>query len=314
MTNLVYFKNSSLYFTESDHAIFKEITGNSIEELESDIQNLDQNIINMIYSNHKFIDNKKLNLKGLHVYRTLLANKIYSKRGTTDNENIKSFFENGFLTIEDFLDKKEFNGLKDIFNNKIKTKESNHYITRVNGENFLNRNQELYNLIKGCARINNFSFGSPRVEFWNLKHIKEDPQSRFHSDTFQPTCKFWILLEDINIDKGPFNYVPGSHILTKQRLVWDYENSIMQKDTDLWKTRIQSGGKPGSFRVHENCSIEKEINKIKSMSYKIKEVVGKENTLIAANTFGFHKRGIAEPGTSRETLSIEYRPQAFCLY
>ena len=53
---------------------------------------------------------------------------------------------------------------------------------------------------------------------------------------------------------------------------------------------------------------------LKNMGYKSIETVGKKNTLVAANTFGFHKRGIAVPQTYRETLSIEYRPQAFWKY
>jgi hypothetical protein len=82
----------------------------------------------------------------------------------------------------------------------------------------------------------------------------------------------------------------------------------------MWKRRIQEGGKPGSFRVHERSPLEEENNVIRDMGYQIKELIGKKNTLIVANTFGFHRRGPATPGTMRETLSIEYRPQAFQLY
>ena len=44
----------------------------------------------LIYSNSKFINNKQLNLKGLHLYRTLLANRVYNKRKQIDvaNENV----------------------------------------------------------------------------------------------------------------------------------------------------------------------------------------------------------------------------------
>ena len=311
---VIYFENSGDYFTESDHKMFEKITNNTIKKLESKIKKCDNNLINSIYSNTKFIDNKPLNQDGLHIYRTILSNRIYLNRKQTTNQNVTTFTQTGFLVIEDFLTKKEFDNLENLFVTKIKPRKTNNYITRVDGRQFLKRNISFEKLIKDCCKINNFLFEQPRVEFWNLIHEENDPQGKFHSDTFQPTCKFWLFLEDIDETKGPFNYVPNSHLLSETRLKWDYENSTMNKDTDIWKKRIQAGGKPGSFRVHENSTTEEEEQTIKKMGFQAIPIVGKKNTLVVANTFGFHKRGTATAGTHRETLSIEYRPQAFCNY
>lgn len=311
---IIFFENSSEHLDINDYTMFEKITSNTIENLENKIKKSNNNLINTIYSNTKFIDNYSLNLEGLHIYRTILSNKIYLNRKKTTNKDVEFFTENGFLIIDDFLEKQEFSNLRSLFLEKIKPKKSSNYITRVDSTQFMKRNNKLQELIKDCSRINNFSFAEPRVEFWNLIHYDNDPQSKFHSDTFQPTCKFWLFLEDIDTSKGPFNYAPKSHLLSETRLKWDYENSIMKKDNDIWKKRIQSGGKPGSFRVHENSTIEEEKQTLKNMGYKSIETVGKKNTLVAANTFGFHKRGIAAPQTYRETLSIEYRPQAFWKY
>jgi len=309
----VFFENSHDLLTKEDHLLFESIVGDTIQGLEKKIKKTN-NLINNIYSNSKFIDRENLNKAGLHVYRTILSNRIYLARKNPINKEANKFLETGFLIIEDFLDAKEFENLRNLFVQKIKPKKNSHYITRVDGTNFLRRNRKLETLIKDCARVNNFSFGDPRVEFWNLIHEKNDPQSKFHSDTFQPTCKFWLSLEDIDYSKGPFVYVPNSHLLSETRLQWDYENSIMKKDSKMWKKRIQVGGKPGSFRVHENSTIDEELKTVMAMGFKTMPIVGKKNTLIAANTFGFHKRGLAVPKASRETLAIEYRPQAFWIY
>ena len=311
---IVFFKNSKEYLTEQDYSIFENVVGKSIDNIENKIKNCDNNLINSIYSNVKFVDDESLNAEGLHIYRTILSNRIYLSRKITACEEVEQFVKSGVLVIENFLEENEFKNLRNLFVQKIKPKKNGNYITRVDGTQFLKRNSRLQALIKDCAKIDNFLFDQPRVEFWNLIHENNDPQGKFHSDTFHPTCKFWLFLEDIDETKGPFNYVPGSNSLSLSRLRWDYENSIMKRNTELWNKRIQSGGKPGSFRVHENSTTEEEDLTIKKMGYEAKAIVGKKNTLVAANTFGFHKRGIAPLKATRETLSIEYRPQAFWKY
>ena len=311
---VVFFKNSKDYLTDQDYSLFESVVGNSIDNIENKIKNWDSKIINNIYSNMKFVDHESLNAEGLHIYRTILSNRVYLNRKSTTSKEVEQFVESGFLVIEDFLEETEFSNLRNLFVQKIKPKKSDNYITRVDGTQFLKRNTRLQTLIKHCAKIDNFLFDQPRVEFWNLIHESNDPQSKFHSDTFHPTCKFWLFLEDIDETKGPFVYVPKSNSLSLSRLKWDYENSTMKRNTELWNKRIQLGGKPGSFRVYENSTSDEENLVIKNMGYQVKPIIGKKNTLVAANTFGFHKRGFALPKTSRETLSIEYRPQAFWKY
>src|SRR3546814_8022707 len=62
-----------------------------------------------------------------------------------------------------------------------------------------------------------------------LPHRKkgpDDPQTALHSDTFHPTMKAWFFLHDVANDEGLFQYVPGSHRMTPQRLAWDQRNSL----------------------------------------------------------------------------------------
>jgi len=62
-----------------------------------------------------------------------------------------------------------------------------------------------------------------------LRHVVDgppDPQTALHADTFHPTVKAWLFLTDVTPDAMPFVYVPGSHRLTPQRLLWERRMSI----------------------------------------------------------------------------------------
>ena len=42
-----------------------------------------------------------------------------------------------------------------------------------------------------------------------------DPQKSLHVDTFQPTMKFWLYLEEVGERNGPFMFVPQSTQLNR---------------------------------------------------------------------------------------------------
>src|SRR5437016_4485285 len=70
-----------------------------------------------------------------------------------------------------------------------------------------------------------------------------DPQTALHADTFHPTVKAWLFLTDVAADAGPFTYVPGSHLLTAQRLAWERRMSLAARRSPDADTR------EGSFRI-----------------------------------------------------------------
>ena len=55
---------------------------------------------------------------------------------------------------------------------------------------------------------------------------KRDPQTELHADTFHPTAKCWLFLQDVGEEDGPFLYAPGSHRVTPARLDWEYRKSL----------------------------------------------------------------------------------------
>ena len=114
-----------------------------------------------------------------------------------------------------------------------------------------------------------------------LRHAHEgpaDPQTALHADTFHPTVKAWLFLTDVAADAGPFTYVPGSHRLTPERLDWERRMSLAAPSSRDADTR------QGSFRIEPG-----ELAALGLPEPRIFAVPA--NTLIVADTFGFHARG-----------------------
>ncbi len=111
-----------------------------------------------------------------------------------------------------------------------------------------------------------------------------DPQTVLHADTFQPTVKAWLTLTDVAEDGGPFVYVPGSHRLTTPRRRWERRMSIEASNA---ADRLTGRG---SFRLHPED--------IAALGYQPPRIFAvPANTLIVADTSGFHARGpSATPG------------------
>ena len=318
---LINFKNDESFFSEQDRDLFGNIVGNSVDDLKKRIQQEELGHIEEIYSNKKFV-HSKLNKMGLHVYRILLANRIRMFNPSPQVEALKKFDSLGVLYIDNFLSDREFNHVIEYFEDKVKKAFKDGGKGRVNGDIILGKTNPLNQLIKKCAHVNDYSSdavdGFPRTEFWYHKHFGGDSQYKFHTDTFQPTVKSWLYLEDISNEHGPFSFIPTSNIIDEKRLKWDHMNALIAEagsSHPLWNKRVERGGKPGSFRIHEGSRDHEEMQALNDVGYKDGYVLsGKKNTLVIANTYGFHKRGMAMPGTMRSTMTFQYRPQAFGLY
>ena len=126
-----------------------------------------------------------------------------------------------------------------------------------------------------------------------------DPQRDLHTDTFHPTVKAWLFLTDVEPDAMPFVYVPGSHRLTPQRLAWERAMSI------------------AASRPAREAPRQLEQSLIRAISPAILPELGlpppqaisaPANSLIVADTFGFHARGpSAQPTTRVEIWALGRR-------
>jgi hypothetical protein len=114
-----------------------------------------------------------------------------------------------------------------------------------------------------------------------LRHAADgppDPQTALHADTFHPTVKAWLFLTDVAADAGPFIYVPGSHRLTSERLAWERRMSLAARHSSNAEIR------QGSFRIA--------AEELRDMALPEPRVFAvPANTLVVADTFGFHARG-----------------------
>jgi hypothetical protein len=114
-----------------------------------------------------------------------------------------------------------------------------------------------------------------------LRHAREgpaDPQTRLHADTFHPTVKAWLFLSDVAEDAGPFTYVAGSHRLTEARLAWERRMSLTARQSPVVEDR------EGSFRIDPGELAA--LGLPQPVAFAVRA-----NTLIVADTFGFHARG-----------------------
>lgn len=107
-----------------------------------------------------------------------------------------------------------------------------------------------------------------------------DPQLMLHADAFQPSMKAWYFLNDVGPDEAPFTYVPGSHRLTPKRLEWEYSRSITPPE------QLDRLSARGSQRIAVEELAELGLPKPLALAVPA-------NTLVVADTFGFHARGVS---------------------
>ncbi|MGE5271125.1 MAG: phytanoyl-CoA dioxygenase family protein [Thiohalocapsa sp.] len=116
-----------------------------------------------------------------------------------------------------------------------------------------------------------------------------DPQIDLHTDTFHPTVKAWLFLSDLGDDEMPFVYVPGSHRLTPQRLAWERRMSLV----------ASAPPSVGSHRLVRALDPEA----LAGLGLPPPRAIpARANTLVVADTFGFHARGQSVRPTARVEL------------
>jgi hypothetical protein len=122
-----------------------------------------------------------------------------------------------------------------------------------------------------------------------------DPQETLHADSFHSSLKAWLFLNPVEADEGPFTYVRGSHRFTPERLAWEHRRSLPDPRTI---DRLSARGSP---RVSAEDLAAMKLGAAETMA-----VPG--NTLVVADTLGFHARGASvRPGERVEIWSYARR-------
>lgn len=125
-----------------------------------------------------------------------------------------------------------------------------------------------------------------------------DPQVQLHADAFHPSMKAWLFLTDVTENEAPLTYVSGSHRLTPVRLAWEKRTSeTVAAQGDRLSQR-------GSFRIPTGQLAEMALPEPRKFAVRA-------NTLVVADTFGFHARGTADRPTVRVELWAYRRRSPF---
>jgi hypothetical protein len=243
------------------------------------------------------IGSRRLNEWGLHAGRVALAHRMASARrrklaGLISVQDRESFERDGFVVRSNFLPRAEFTTLlaqvKAYRGPSREIAEGDTIMRKIAlDQKALAELPALGPVLRSCdwrglIRYAGSRDAEPVVWVQSiLRHACEgsaDPQTVLHADTFHPTVKAWLFLTDVAEDAGPFTYVPGSHRVTPERLAWERSVSLFARHSSNAEIR------QGSFRVDPA-----ELTALGLPQPRAFAVAA--NTLIVADTFGFHARG-----------------------
>lgn len=122
-----------------------------------------------------------------------------------------------------------------------------------------------------------------------------DPQEALHADTFHSSLKAWLFLNPVEADQGPFTFVRGSHRFTPERIAWERQRSLAEPTTI---DRLSARGSP---RVTDQDLAAMHLKPAEALTVR-------GNTMVVADTLGFHARGAAmKPGERVELWSYARR-------
>jgi hypothetical protein len=249
------------------------------------------------FERNRLIGSEWLNRHGLHTARVRLAHGVAAMRrrrlaGLVSETDRRDFARDGFVIRRDFLPPGAFGTLLDqvrSYRGGLREIVEGDTIMRkiALGPQALAALPSLREVLhspewRGLIRYIGSRDAEPVVWIQSiLRHAADgpaDPQTALHADTFHPSVKAWLFLTDVAADAGPFTYVPGSHRLTPERLAWEQRMSLSARQSPVVETR------QGSFRV---TPVE-----LRAMGLpEPRDFAVPANTLVVADTFGFHARG-----------------------
>jgi hypothetical protein len=266
------------------------------------------------------IGSRLLNVCGLHAFRMILAQIVYhGKQGLLSflatAEERRLFAAQGYLIKENFLPEEEFAELRrqivaydgpardmvegDTLTRRLHVTERE--IRRFPAFAKLLGNRHFSRLIRYTSARNEIPRAFVECLFHGTQSAGDDPQKDLHKDTFHPTVKAWLYLDDVGPHNGPFVYVPGSHRLTWRRLHWEYRQSVARS----------SGGRGGrSYSLGGAFRVAAEDAEFLGLPEPVSLPVAR-NTLVIADTLGFHKRGTGDDGASRMAIFFTSRVNPF---
>ena len=198
------------------------------------------------FLDNPLIGSSRLNRRGLHVRRVRLARAMAERRraalaASVDPADLTAFDRDGFVVKRDFLPPDVFAALRDqILGWAGPAREM------VQGDTVTRRyavDPEMLRAVPAARaflhdrRWRSLARYVASFDIEPLLYVQSilsrrhdappDPQTSVHADTFHPSMKAWLFLDDVAAEDGPLTYVAGSHRLTPARLDWEQRLSLI---------------------------------------------------------------------------------------
>ena len=108
-----------------------------------------------------------------------------------------------------------------------------------------------------------------------------------HTDNFYATHKIWYFLDDVTLEHGPLIVTPGTSRFSLLRAAFEYINSLSYDSQNV------------AWRPSQRWQ--------NILKLRPKAMTVAANTLVIANTHGFHGRGDAVSGMERRQIHLRVR-------
>jgi hypothetical protein len=264
-----------------------------------------------LFSDDKTVDNRALNLAGVQPLRAVLARLHYKMRPGSQDPLLGELVRKGIVLVEDFLPPSLFAAVEREADELMATVDPTwvirsgtteirrHSLAQVDLAPFPQlerwRTDQRVGTLAAAAERRWYPRGwggGALVEHLTLgDQLEPNGDTELHIDTFFDTHKLWLYLDDVSETNGAFVYVPGSHVMDRTRLRYEY----LESTTTNRKSRRVSG------------------EEVEKRGLKPLVFACRRNTLVLANTCGYHSRSVGESGATRRSLHKEYRHNPFQL-
>jgi hypothetical protein len=266
------------------------------------------------FLDNPLIGSRRLNAIGLHTARVRIADALCRWRRARLARHVRpewreAFDRDGFVAIPDIIPPDAFPALREAvlgYEGPVREMRQGDAITRrmaidpdmlraIPALRALLARKDIVALFHYVAsyRITPLHYIQTIVSKAGGNEI--DPQETLHADSFHASLKAWLFLNPVAVEDGPFTYVPGSHRFTPERLAWERARSLTDPKAI---NRLSARGSP---RIREG-----DLAAMKLPPHRALAVLA--NTLVVADTVGFHARGPSQrPGERVELWSYARR-------